>query len=135
MYCWKVKDIWDDEHIFDDFEDMLDFVFDYERYEDSDETVDYINDEYGYIDINGHAYSAAEILESFNSDDYYAIQDQLAQEKAERKKEQYKEYLRTLEPGKAIEIEQFTIERVIDEESEPDVSVDDLMGLIHNSVL
>ena len=135
MYYWEVKDIWNDEYDFDNLEAMLDFVFDYERYEDSDETTDYINEEYGYIDINGNTYSAAEILESFNSDSYYEIQDQLAQEKAERKKEEHKEALRNLEPGKSIEIKQFTITRLIDEESEPDVSVDDLMGLIHNSIL
>lgn len=133
MYEWKVTNCWSDVHYYKDLENLLNNIFNTEYYEDSDVTNHYINSEYGSINIAGYDYDAAEILENLNSDRYYEIQDLLAKEKVEALKAKYRKILERMEPGESLEIEGFTIEYVISD-TEPEVSVDDLMDLIKQSV-
>lgn len=133
MYEWKVTNCWNDIRYYNDLEELFEYVFDPEYYNDSDVTNHYINSEYGSINIAGYDYDAAEILENLNSDRYYEIQDLLAREKVEALKAKYRRILERMEPGESLEIEGFTIEYVIND-MEPEVSVDDLMGLVKQSV-
>lgn len=133
MYEWKVTNCWSDVLYYKDLEELLDNIFDTEYYGDSDETNQYINNEYGSINIYGYNYAAAEILEKLNQGRYYEIQDRLAREKVEALKAEYRGTLKHMEPGESLEIEGFTIECVIND-TEPEVSVDDLMDLVKQSV-
>lgn len=135
MYEWKVTNCWNDIRYYNDLVELLEYVFDPEYYNDSDETNQFINNEYGSISIDGYDYDAAEILENLNQDRYYEIQDRLAREKAEALKAEYRRILEHMEPGESLEIENFTIEYFENKENmEQEVSVDDLMDLIKQSV-
>lgn len=135
MYCWKVTDPWNNVIHFNDFEAMLECVFDYEYYQDYEETVARINEEYGSVDIYNRTYSAAEILENLDKDRFYMIQEQIATEKCNESRAEHEQELKDLELGEEIYIDSFKIELTVNEEDqEPDVSVDDLIGLIHYTV-
>ena len=135
MYEWKVTNCWNDIRYYNDLEELFEYVFDPEYYNDSDETDQYINNEYGSISIDGYVYYAAEILENLNQDRYYEIQDRLAREKVEALKAEYRGTLEYMKPGESLEIESFTIECFENKENmEQEVSVDDLMDLIKQSV-
>lgn len=135
MYEWKVTNCWNDICYYNDLEELLEYVFDPECYKDSDETNQFINSEYGSISIYGYDYDAAEILENLNQDRYYEIQDRLAMEKVEALKAEYRRILEHMEPGESLEIESFTIECFENKVNmEQEVSVDDLMDLIKQSV-
>lgn len=135
MYCWKVTDHWNNVIHFNDFEEMLEWVFDYGYYRDYENTVEYINEEYGSIDISNRTYDAAEILKSLDLDRFCMIQDQLAREASNVSRAEHEQALKDLAPGEEIYIDSFKIELTVnEEEQEPDVSVDDLIGLIHYTV-
>ena len=108
----------EDDRIFDDIDDVLEHCIDYEYHWDDDYFEEWVNENWGYITINGYDYYAYDVLD--RAGDLNSVRDDYCERCYDDDRDEAEHSLRRAEIGETIDIQAYTVE-ILDDEYEVDV--------------
>ena len=117
----KYKVLYEDK-IFDEIEDVLEFCIDDEYHWDDDYFEEWVNDNWGSIDINGYDYYAYDILD--RAGDLDSVREDYCENLNENDYDEARYALRRANVGDTIDIQAYEVEVIDDGEEEEEEEAD-----------
>ena len=109
--------VMEDDRIVDDIDDVLEHCIDYEYHWDDDYFEEWVNENWGYITIDGYDYYAYDILDK--AGDLDSVRDDYCDRCYDDDRDEAEHSLRRAEIGETIDIQAYTVE-ILDDEYEVD---------------
>lgn len=115
-----MKWVVDNDREFFNVDDLCDYLFDPDNYDDDDACEEWIDDMYSGVEIAGHEFTASEIVRECNSDVWDDLKNEWAESQAENDRDYYYRDLEQMDDGESEYYNGYEVEFFDDPEEDED---------------